>query len=448
LNRKTQSDRFLDPEQRNIMNISRQSIGTNTDMSDDVVVSVRNVSKKFCRNLRRSMAYGIKDLSCNLTGVRQDTSNLRKHEFWSLKDISFDLKRGECVGLIGPNGSGKTTLLRLLTGIFPPDAGGISCRGRVGALIALGAGFHPLMTGRENIYLNGAILGLTRKEVARREESIIEFAGIDEFIDAPVATYSSGMRVKLGFSVCAQMEPDILIVDEVLAVGDSGFRIKCMNHMTNLLSRTAIVFVSHSMPMVARMCNRIILLDGGKEIYSGNDVGHGIDAYSDLFAGASSEIRIAGSGQVRIVNEHVTLECPSGQTSSDTGTLIIPYRHKAKISINIDADPSVKRYSVGITISKKTSELVSYLLSREEGFVVSNSGNTQRVSIEFENLLTPGEYMIGVAFYDESAGIPKGGASKDLGHYFDAISFRVPADRLISAAPVQFPAAWLCEDVS
>lgn len=234
-------------------------------MDNNVVVSVKGVSKKFCKRLRRSMAYGIVDLGKNLIGVKPDLSKLRRDEFWALEDVSFELKKGETLGLIGPNGSGKTTLLRLLAGIFPPDKGEISVKGRVGALIAVGAGFHPHMTGRENIYLNGSILGMNRKEIDAKFQDIVNFAEIDDFLDAPVSTYSSGMRVRLGFSIAVHLEPDILIVDEVIAVGDIRFKRKCFKRIKELSSSgTSIIFVSHQLYILGGLCDRTILLEKGR----------------------------------------------------------------------------------------------------------------------------------------------------------------------------------------
>ena len=201
-----------------------------------------------------------------------------------MKDISFELRRGECLGLIGHNGAGKSTLLKILNGLINPDAGKVTIKGRVGALIELGAGFNPILSGRENIYNNGAILGFTRKEIDSKVEEIIDFAEIREFIDMPVQNYSSGMKVRLGFAVAAQMEPDVLIIDEVLAVGDLGFVLKCFKQIDTILPKTAIVFVSHSMPMVSRICNQIILMDKGKAIFQGDEVGKAIDKYYTRFA--------------------------------------------------------------------------------------------------------------------------------------------------------------------
>ncbi len=188
-------------------------------MSSDVLIHVEDVSKKFCRNLRRSLWYGLQDTAADLLGRGESSASLRPEEFWAVDDVSFSLKRGECLGLVGRNGAGKTTLLKMLNGLIKPDKGRIEIRGRVGALIALGAGFNPILTGRENVYVNGAVLGLSKREISERIDEIIDFAEIGDFIEAPVQSYSSGMQVRLGFAVATAMKPDVLLLDEVLAVG-------------------------------------------------------------------------------------------------------------------------------------------------------------------------------------------------------------------------------------
>jgi lipopolysaccharide transport system ATP-binding protein len=196
-------------------------------ISDEVLMSVQGVSKKFCRSLKRSLWYGMQDIVSELNPFESHTSEvnverhsiLRKDEFWAVNDVSFELRRGECLGLIGRNGAGKTTLLKMLNGLMKPDQGRIEIRGRVGALIALGAGFNPILTGRENIYVNGSVLGLTKREIDEKIEGIIDFADIREFIDSPVQSYSSGMQVRLGFAVATALEPDILLLDEVVIAG-------------------------------------------------------------------------------------------------------------------------------------------------------------------------------------------------------------------------------------
>jgi ABC-type polysaccharide/polyol phosphate transport system, ATPase component len=215
-------------------------------MSADVLVDAEDVSKKFCRSLHRSLWYGITDVGSALLPHRRHRheSNpvarpmlppLRRDEFWAVRNVSFQLRRGECLGVIGHNGAGKSTLLKLLNGLIAPDGGRITTRGRVAALIELNAGFNPILTGRENIYTEAALLGFSKEETDAKFDAIVEFAEIGDFLDMTVQNYSSGMRVRLGFAVAAQMEPDVLIIDEVLAVGDVAFRFKCLNRIGELM---------------------------------------------------------------------------------------------------------------------------------------------------------------------------------------------------------------------
>lgn len=234
------------------------------------LVEVKGLSKKFCRRLKRSLWYGIRDIGAELIGSKRDRVKLRKEEFWALKDVSFEIKQGELVGVIGANGAGKTTLLKLLSGLIKPDAGEIIVRGKIQALIALGAGFNPILTARENIYINGAVLGFSKKEMDKLIGKIMDFAEIGDFIDMPVQSYSSGMQVRLGFAVAVNLKPDILIVDEVLAVGDASFRRKARHKMMELLhSGISVLFVSHNMSLISSMTSRCIYLDKGEMIAVG-----------------------------------------------------------------------------------------------------------------------------------------------------------------------------------
>jgi len=250
---------------------------------DEILVEVKGLSKKFSRSLKRSMLYGLLDVGNAMFGVNGNKSLLRKDEFWAVKDINFQLRRGECLGLIGRNGAGKSTLLKILNGLIRPDEGSIVMRGKVGALIELGAGFNPVLTGRENIYVNGQLLGFSRKEIDKKINVILDFAEIGEFIDSPMQNYSSGMKVRLGFAIASQMEPDVLIIDEVLAVGDLGFVLKCFNTIDNLLEKSAVIFVSHSMPQISRICTNLTLLEKGCVVFQGDDVSKGIDLYYSGF---------------------------------------------------------------------------------------------------------------------------------------------------------------------
>lgn len=232
------------------------------------LVKVEGVAKKFCRDLRRSLWYGLRDLAGELRG-KPLGGELREDEFWAVKDISFELRRGQCLGLIGRNGAGKTTLLRMLNGTVKPDRGRIELRGRVGALIALGAGFNPVLSGRENVYVNASVLGLTSREIGAKFDEIVRFAEIGEFIDAPVQSYSSGMAVRLGFAVATALEPDVLLLDEVLAVGDLEFRAKCFARMGSVLQNACVIFVSHSEAQVARICDQALLMEKGGRLFHG-----------------------------------------------------------------------------------------------------------------------------------------------------------------------------------
>lgn len=258
-------------------------------MEQEVLVKVEGLSKKFCKSLKKSLKYGMQDLYANLRG-KPTSDDLRPDEFYALKDINFELRRGECLGLIGHNGAGKSTLLKILNGLINPDHGKVTMHGRVGALIELGAGFNPIMTGRENIYNNGAVLGFSKEEIDDKVEEIIDFAELREFIDMPVRNYSSGMKVRLGFSVAAQMEPDVLIIDEVLAVGDLGFVTKCFKQIDTILPNTAVIFVSHSMPMVSRISSHILLLQNGIAEYYGANVALGINNYYGKFTNTTKKV--------------------------------------------------------------------------------------------------------------------------------------------------------------
>ncbi len=248
-------------------------------MNSNIAISVEGVSKKFCRSLKRSMAYGLTDIGRNLLGCSSLPAKERKEEFWAVDNVSFQIQRGESFGLIGPNGSGKTTLLKMLNGIFWPDRGRIEMRGRVGALIAVGAGFHPMLTGRENVYINGAILGMNKREIDQKFDAIVDFADIGEFIDAPVKHYSSGMFVRLGFAVAVHGNPEVLLIDEVLAVGDKDFQMKCYRKINEIRTQgTTVILVAHNEYTIREYTNRCAYLNHGKERFIGSSE-EGISLY-------------------------------------------------------------------------------------------------------------------------------------------------------------------------
>jgi len=234
-----------------------------TDAAEIVVC--RGLSKRFCRRLKRSLWYGVRDIGAEAVGRRSAPGRLRREEFWALDDVSFTVRRGEMLGLIGVNGSGKSTLLKMLNGLMKPDAGALTLRGEVQALIELGAGFNPILSGRENVRINAAVLGMSKAQTDLVMPEIVEFAGLEDFIDAPVQNYSSGMKARLGFAVVSQLDPDVLLIDEVLSVGDMAFQEKCMRRMDALRkSNRAIVFVTHSLYQVEALCDSALWLEHGK----------------------------------------------------------------------------------------------------------------------------------------------------------------------------------------
>jgi ABC-type polysaccharide/polyol phosphate transport system ATPase subunit len=237
-------------------------------MSESVVILDR-VYKKFARGEHHtSLRDFIPAMARKLWPFgrkAEEAIELRGTEFWAVQDVSFQLKKGESMGIIGPNGSGKSTTLKLLSGILRPDSGSYSVKGRLSALIEVGAGFHPDLTGRENVFLNGRILGMTRKEVRAKFNDIVEFAGVEEFIDTPVKRYSSGMSVRLGFAVAAFVDPEVLLVDEVLAVGDMEFRSRCHARMERMLRRgVTMILVSHNLNEVRNLCQQTLMLFKGR----------------------------------------------------------------------------------------------------------------------------------------------------------------------------------------
>lgn len=245
-----------------------------------VVISIENLGKSYMIGHRGKARHYVALRDVISDGMRKWWSRLRHpeyythenlEEFWALKNINLEVKKGERLGIIGRNGAGKTTLLKLLSRITEPTAGQIKIRGRVASLLEVGTGFHPELTGRENIYLNGAILGMARQEVRRKFDEIVDFAGVEHFLDIPVKRFSTGMFVRLGFAVAAHLEPEILIVDEVLAVGDASFQKKCIGKMSSVAKEgRTVLFVSHQMQSVSNLCNRAILLDRAKLVKEGS----------------------------------------------------------------------------------------------------------------------------------------------------------------------------------
>jgi lipopolysaccharide transport system ATP-binding protein len=362
---------------------------------DDILIDVEDVSKIFCRSLKRSIWYGVRDIASELVGKRRDRSELRTNEFWANRDISFQVRRGECLGLIGRNGAGKTTLLKMLNGLIKPDRGRITMRGRIGALIALGAGFNPILTGRENIYINGSVLGLSKREIDRKVDEIIEFADVRDAIDAPVRTYSSGMMVRLGFAVATAItKPDILILDEVLAVGDAQFRYKCYNRVGQLKRNTAVIFVSHSMANIGAICDRTLVLDKGRIEHFGNTA-EGIKRYLEIARTSSAR----DEAEAFEIFEHPVTRFRLG-LSSECVQFGGEIRLEAEIELSEPSPSSLLR----IAVYDETGLVVAEWHSKRSGAPIDLESGTNHLEIPLGPvLLKNGRYFFGFFLNDHTS---------------------------------------------
>ncbi len=259
---------------------------------NDAIIKVENLSKRFIidhegkgqyTTFRDVISHSARKL---LPGSRKGAgSGHSKEEFWALKNVNFEVQRGDRVGVVGKNGAGKSTLLKILSRITEPTTGTIRLKGRVASLLEVGTGFHPELTGRENIFLNGAILGMTRVEIRKKFDEIVEFSGVERFLDTPVKRFSSGMYVRLAFAVAAHLEPEILVVDEVLAVGDMEFQKKCLGKMEDVSTKEGrtVLFVSHNLQAISTLTNKVVLLNGGTKVFEG-DTGPGIQKYLEYMS--------------------------------------------------------------------------------------------------------------------------------------------------------------------
>jgi lipopolysaccharide transport system ATP-binding protein len=396
----------------------------------ETVIKVENLSKKFTRSLKRGMFYGSVDLMKSLVGIRVNTEELRTGEFWALDNVNFEIKKGETFGVLGRNGSGKSTLLRILNGIFPPDTGQVTMRGRVGALIAVGAGFHPHMTGRENIYLNGVILGMKLKEIEEKLDMIVDFADIGDFIDAPVSTYSSGMTVRLGFSIAIHAEVEILLVDEVLAVGDVSFRRKSFEKILELQKKgVTTIFISHNLAQMEKICQRALLLDKGKQIYIG-DVRSAIEEYQRIINKSNMTGAKGGVGldNVEFLNPKVYSEDGDEIKSGQRAYLEFEYKYTSQKSPDIQLRVTLNTKE-GRTLQKFILQEKDMFEGKEYNNVkIMDLPNKARVRLEFDTSpLAPGVYVFDVALIPRKNIVHDGGIANFVdfevlpkpGNYYD-----------------------------
>jgi lipopolysaccharide transport system ATP-binding protein len=319
----------------------------------------------------------------------------KTEDFWALKGVGFEVQPGEVVGIIGRNGAGKSTLLKIFSKITKPSTGEVRLRGRVGSLLEVGTGFHPELTGRENIYLNGAILGMKRAEIKRKFDQIVQFAEVEQFLDTPVKRYSSGMYVRLAFAVAAHLQPEILIVDEVLAVGDMAFQRKCMGRMREVgRSGCTVLFVSHSMPAIESLCTRALLLDGGRVVRDGN-VRELIQEYHRRVLQPASGVGDAlaergGPGRVHKIYRTATLLDEGGEPTN-----FVPLGGVFHLRLGLEAPVTVESPTLTIGIDDTLGHRLLSLLTPLTNPVLERIDKPCVVDCRVPNFpLAPGEYWI------------------------------------------------------
>ncbi len=369
------------------------------------IIEIRNLGKRYDIQHTRGGYIALRDVLMNIikkpfsfakNRVKRAVGISNTEEFWALKNINFSINRGEVVGIIGANGAGKSTLLKILTGITPPSEGEAILRGRVSSLLEVGTGFHPELTGRENIFLNGAILGMKKKEIQKKFDEIVSFAGIEKFLDTPVKHYSSGMYVRLAFSVAAHMEPDILLVDEVLAVGDAEFQKKCLGKMEEVTKESGrtILFVSHNMGAIQNLCSKTILLKDG-QIKSIGETDEIIDEYlKDIsnrnVADIAKRKDRQGNGELKIVDAYLL-----DNENQRTNSMISGKDTNIAIEYECKPDIKLKNVIIGLGIVSSKGEAVSLFHSE---MTMANFGIVEgkgKFVCKINNIpLVPGTYFI------------------------------------------------------
>ncbi len=354
----------------------------------DVVLEMDHVYKKFKRGeLHDSLRDLIPAMARKILRGKRD-EKLGQKEFWALQDVTFQVSRGMAFGIIGHNGAGKSTILKHLSGIMKPTRGAIKVHGRLSALIEVGAGFHPDLTGRENVFLNGTILGMTRQEIVERFDQIVAFAGLEDFIDTPVKRYSSGMYARLGFSVAAHVNPDLLLVDEVLSVGDWAFQRKCVEKMQSIIGGGAtVIFISHNLKAVSSLCQRAMLLDHGQV----SMIGETEAVIRKYMEGSSAESESIAARDVYISSIRI---------ANRNGEDCVQFRsgEQARFEIEITANTKSEKAAIAFSIQDERSESACNSSNERLGLDPFNlePGQTARCVFEMTLHLAPGMYHLAV----------------------------------------------------
>ncbi|NJL35342.1 MAG: ATP-binding cassette domain-containing protein [Leptolyngbyaceae cyanobacterium RM2_2_4] len=420
--------------------ITQQTVPTSSQQ-DDAVIVVDQVSKKFCRDLRRSLFYGIQDIAADLSGWRRKSESLRQDEFWALQNVSFRLHRGEALGLVGTNGAGKSTLLRIISGLIKPDTGSVRIRGRLAPLIALGAGFNPILTGRENIYANMSILGVSTQEIKKRFDQVVEFAEIWEAIDAPVQTYSSGMAARLGFACAIYTEPEILLIDEVLAVGDARFKAKCYRRLYELRKKgTSFILVNHNPQAILNTCDSAIYLSQGKLVAS-SDAETIISQYEeDLFLSGAERYPCKLDLPPKPPEESLGLDVTSLFFRGTQSEILESLRSGQALSFCVvcQARQAFSGITLHLSISKIGGEdsvgTILYLSGDNDNIFFDMPAGSHEIQLQLPYLgLEPGAYTMKIKL------------KKDSIYSFDVVEsfrFTVTADGKMSKCRFYQPRSW------
>lgn len=374
-----------------VKNISkRYRIGLKADMHDSITSAAIDLIKRPLENYRKYRSlYKFDDIEPTLNSKQDDNVS---DIIWALRDVSFEVKKSDVLGIIGSNGAGKSTLLKILTKISEPTSGFAEIHGRVSSLLEVGTGFHPELTGRENIYLNGVILGMTKAEIKKKFDEILAFSGVEKFIDTPVKRYSSGMSVRLAFSVAAHLEPEILLIDEVLAVGDAEFQKKCLKKMDGISKQgRTILFVSHNMGAIENLCTSAIWIDGGKIVASG-EVETIIDEYLKS-AGSTNEEDI----NLRKIDSSAEAIFADIKLLDTKGTLRNNFRMGETIVVEFDVEFYKDFESVEFSLQIKRLDLgmkILHMINQDGGYEFHRiPKGKRRVRVEIPNcLLYPGSY--------------------------------------------------------
>lgn len=371
---------------------------------NDAAIDVERIWKKFHRGeMHDSLRDVVPAVVRRMVGRGPTRDKLGAGDFWALKDVSLHVRRGEALGIIGPNGAGKSTLLKILSKILKPNRGRIRVRGRLSALIEVSAGFHPDLTGRENIYLNGAILGMRTREINSKLDKIIDFSGIEAFIDTPVKRFSSGMQARLGFSVAAHMEPEVLLVDEVLSVGDVAFRAKCVERMKAIVrdSQAAVLFVSHHMEQIRQLCDKCCVLGMGEVAFLG-DAQQAVRVY---FEQLQRQTSAGGRDNYR----RDLAQVKSVRVTTPDGRLLerIERDEPFTIEIGYEVYQPQRDLSFIISLDRGLEVPITQWNSEDSGLRADGSAGQHKVRLAIERIpLTAGDHMVNVAMLSSSSNPP------------------------------------------